>query len=821
MYEIVTAFGKLTDVHRQELKVKRGFTDETISKNRFFSGGQYLLELEKQLVEKFEKDKLVHSGIFVEANDKISLAPQLLEDKVIIPYLNKDGKSYLIRPHKFGLKNIPVEIYQELNLIGSGDKGIIIAEGEFKAAASCQLGIPAIAVPGVGSFSDKHFSRLVKFLNDNQVKETVILFDNETKDDPKLDNYKENPAKRWDSQFYAYYMAKLLAKEGFKAAVAWLPDGWRVNGKVDIDGAVAAGRGRNDFLQLIQSSKSAKQYLDDLPSEAQRIIQRKLAQKYFRSHIRKEFGHYVATRWRGKNEVDEDISNFTVKIAATHDTAEGIIRELVFLDELGDSGQCFALKADDMMSDAFCTFCLSKGNFIWKGKKEDLQILWQENFLNDDGRHIVEPDHVGYIDKEKMWLFGNVAITDDGKEMRPDQNGIFWLEKKGYKPVPLGITSGRQAISEGLPYLAINDTMDIRQIQNNLADTLGKVNAYKCLAWVTAIAFLEESFKHFGCFPFLFVTGKTGSGKSTIADWMCSFFGIESNGITLSQTTPVAIQRSLGYYSSLPVFLDEYRNTADIVYKTHFLRNVYNRQSSGKGIKADFGLRMAKVRGTVIIAGEELPNDAALINRSIIIEVVKANKTQDHYEWFRRERPKFSRFFYDILHAKKSLIPRFDKIIAEAKHVFTMRHYDERTAINYAILCAGYACAFGESEEFARLIVDDIKKVQIENAEASMVSQFLQDITALKFSKRLKENYWEVKGEEIHLYLQGLYNLWAEDSRKRGIEPLKMTSLRGYFKEEPGFIENGVASRIENKWARVSVFKIADISPEMRQLIED
>jgi hypothetical protein len=499
-----------------------------------------------------------------------------------------------------------------------------------------------------------------------------------------------------------------------------------------------------------------------------------------------------------------------------------MIRDLVFVDEGGESGRHASLTAADMGTDAFCTFCLANGNYIWKGKKEDLQILWQENFLNDDGRHIVEPDHVGYIEKEKMWLFGNVAITADGKEMRPDESGIFWTDKRGYKPIPIGVTSGGQAISEGIPYLSTNDSVDIKEIRANLADTIGNIEADKCLAWVTAVAFSSEAFKQFGCFPFLFMNGKTTSGKSTISEWMCSFFGIENNGLILSDTTPVAIMRSLGYYSGLPVFLDEYRNDEKIIQKTQFLRNVYNRQSAGKGIKADFGLRMAKVRGTVIIAGEELPKDVAIINRSIVIPVIRAKKRQDHYEWFCREKGKFSRFFYELLINKKNLVPKFNSMLIEAKQVFTSQKIDERTAINFSIICAGYVCAFGESKEFAKLIVEDIKKVHESNKEAGMVGQFIQDVLAMKYAQKFKNvQYWEVKGDELHIYIQALWNLWQEDSQRRGDKQLSVKSLRDCLREEPGWVSHGSVSRINGELAKVTVFKIKDMSADMSSFIED
>jgi hypothetical protein len=274
IYEFLTSHGKLSDNHKEELKTKRGFCDETIAKLRFFSGGKYLLDLEQEVVNISDKDTLVASGVCIASGKGMTLSPVLMEERIIIPYLNAAGKAYLLRPHKLGLSGVPVEIYCPDWNLGAN---IIMAEGEFKAAASVQLGFPAIAVPGISSFSKDNFKRLVKFLSDAKVRDICIIFDNEIKDDPKFKNYKENPADRYDTQFYAYFMAKQLDSEGFRVQVGTLPDSWRVNGKADIDGVLAQGKTREDLGMVVASSCPAKQYITDLPRDAQLVIRRKMS----------------------------------------------------------------------------------------------------------------------------------------------------------------------------------------------------------------------------------------------------------------------------------------------------------------------------------------------------------------------------------------------------------------------------------------------------------------------------------------------------------------------------------------------------------------
>jgi energy-coupling factor transporter ATP-binding protein EcfA2 len=820
IYEFITSRGILSDKHKEELKAKRGFSDKTIAENRFFSSGEYLLKLESELIAEFGEEECLESGICIFNGKTPTLSPMLLEDRIVIPYLDPEGKANFIRPHKLGLKNVPIEIYRP---IGALDKSIIITEGEFKAAAAMQMGIPAIAIPGIGSFSDVHFPRLVKFLSDAHVRDVCIIFDNECKDNPRFKNYKDNPADRHDTEFYAQYMAKMLEKEGFRMQIGVLPDSWRVDGKADIDGALAQGKVKDDFALVLTSSKTWKQYIEDLPREAQAIIQRKMKRKYFRSHIRIEFGKYVATRHRGKTEWDDIISNFTMKIIATHQTSEGLIREIQFVNEFGETSLCFAIDPKDMGgAEGFTTFCYSHGNFIWRGMKDDLANIWEGLFLEDDGRHIIEPDHIGWVESEHMWLFGNIAIDKDAKELRPDKNHIFWLEKKGIKPIPLGITSGKTQISEGIPYISLAEC-DINEIRKRLSETIGELEAVKCLGWASAIPYLEDIFDVYGCYPFLFITGRTGSGKSTIAEWITCLFGIEDAGKSLSQTTVVAIQRALGYYSSLPVFLDEFRNTSDIAFKTGFLRNVYNRQSSGKGIKSNFGIREAKVRGTLIIAGEETPNDNAILNRSILIEIIKKNRTINHYDWFQRNKVKFSHHILEIIKNKKRDKDLFMRILAEARdYLVKSAGVDDRTAVNHAVLCAGHAVTFGEKDiKFADMIVEEAQRTNTAYVKDNLMSVFINDLQALVHKGEIRGEYWLIENGKIYLYFEGLYNLWAADARKRGIDPFKSSSVRGYFKEEPGFVDMSEKKRIGGFPRNCVVFDYKTCGENFRDLIDE
>ncbi|MCK9324737.1 MAG: DUF3854 domain-containing protein [Bacteroidales bacterium] len=819
IYEFITSNAKLSEHHRTELKQKRGFTDQTIDDNRFISGGKYLLDLEEKIISAHNDVDLLSSGVCLKEAGALHLSPVLLEDRILIPYLDKNSKAYHLRPHKLGFKDVEIQIYHEKTI----GREIILTEGEFKAAAAVQYGFNAIAVPGISSFADRHFPRLLKFLNNNKVREIAIMFDNEVKDDPAFKSYKDDPNKRYDVYYYAYYMAYMLDKEGFECRVAWLPDGWRVNGKIDIDGALACGKTSEELRSIISKSKTPRIFFDELPKQVRQLIKRKLKKRYLKSHVRKEFGKYVATRMRNRAEVDEIISNFTIKIIATHETIEGIIREVIFINEFDETTPSFSLSPESMTgSDSFSTFCLAHGNYIWRGNREDLASIWESEFLDDDGRHIIEPDHIGWIPAEKMWLFGNVAIKANGEELRPDKNHIFWTEKKGLKPIPLGITSGRAMISEGIPYLNLA-AFDTEEVRRRLVDTIGEMEANICLGWVTSVCFLEEVFASYGCFPFMFITGRRGSGKSTIAEWMINFFGVENAGKMASDTTAVAIQRYLAYYSSLPMFIDEYRNTKQITYKNGFFRNAYNRQSAGKGIKSDFGIREAKIRGTLIISGEETPEDNAFLTRCIVVVVSKKHRKENHFNWFTTQRMKFSGHILQILRHKKKLLPEFMEYLHTAKEYYTdVAGVDDRTAINYAIVAAGNRTAFGSNIDFEKLLTHESKRVESEYQQEQAISTFLEDLLVFQSLGRISDTLYDFKDGIIYLYFHGLYTIWSQEYRKtRGIEPFKSSAIRDYLKEEPGYIDGRETVRIKGHLRKCVTFDYSNAPDEIRQLVDN
>ena len=117
-------------------------------------------------------------------------------------------------------------------------------------------------------------------------------------------------------------------------------------------------------------------------------------------------------------------------------------------------------------------------------------------------------------------------------------------------------------------------------------DTIGDYDGLLCIGMMLLYAAAPEVYREHGGHPGLWLCGKKGSGKTTIARWLMKIWGFKDlQGTRIDKgCTPVAMARMLTQYSCVPVWFDEYRrNIPDIQQKESVLRGAFDRSSAAKG----------------------------------------------------------------------------------------------------------------------------------------------------------------------------------------------------------------------------------------------
>jgi hypothetical protein len=259
------------------------------------------------------------------------------------------------------------------------------------------------------------------------------------------------------------------------------------------------------------------------------------------------------------------------------------------------------LPPDAMVSkQVFQKFCYELGDYEFDGTDSDLRDIWHYIFMNQDGKRVIKLNHYGYNSEWNVWFFGNGAYSD-GEYYPVDEDNIVWVKDVGFM-----MMSEMKELSE--PILTSDKTApEGKLILEKMSAIFGNNEARMLLGWAVGSFFMPEILAKWGVYPFMFLYGKQAGGKSTIANWISSFFGFQQKGINFKGSSVVGLTRTTSQMSMIPVWLEEYRSRDDndIAKKNNFLRNVYDKTSVVKGTRRENEIKTYKGEnvGGVPVAG--------------------------------------------------------------------------------------------------------------------------------------------------------------------------------------------------------------------------
>ena len=612
--------------------------------------------------------------------------------KLIIPYLTVDGSQVLyLRAHKMGPPGIEIELYGQ-PMLANRPSCVVLAEGELKALALGQCGIPSLGLPGISSFIGKHFSRLRDLLTRFGVESVVVLFDNEVKDDPTLSSYKSDPMKRWDTDYYACAMAlKLFSTRAVTSAlVARLPDEWRVEGKIDPDGALAQGKRPYDLQKVIENATIPQKHLERLSREGRIVVSYKLQRdKLHRSPLQEKAGVYLWEERRGENKVVSTISNFVLeplhqvrRSERSLDPNLGTLERVYRLqNNLGEEATISLFPQDLTSRQRFEEKIFNVGNFLWEGMPDAFRELKKRLFTLSTPKIAEETESFGRQDDD-TWVFSDGIVM--GENAYPLQGGVVWgTGLRGRIPLQDSVCPAPALIGVQEEPLDLCDAYDV------LKRNLGTPAIGLGLGWALGCAFSDEIFAKLGFYPLLSLISPARSGKTLLGIWLTSMWGIprhSQNPIRLDGTTFTGLERTLAKFSSMPVFVDEFRNSLRES-TIHGLRSTYDRSAGVKGVKSnDNKTRGSRIRGCLLFGGEEYPADPALLSRCVHISLREDARIDSLKEKAEEQVARLRGFVLSILKRRRALIPRVLDYIEGAYSKLQSISLDERLTWCYAVV---------------------------------------------------------------------------------------------------------------------------------------
>lgn len=471
------------------------------------------------------------------------------------------------------------------------------------------------------------------------------------------------------------------------------------------------------------------------------------------------------------------------------------------------------------------------------GNESDLLDMWRYIYRTNTEKTVFLPDHVGRVDLDGGWLFGNAYISSEGEVIKPDDKGVMWLNGNltGIRPVSISEDLELDVYSQGsrnIPKLNL-DMMDeeVRQVEKSLvvnyAKNLGDPgNALLILGWAKLNAFSNRLFQAFGFTPFLFLWGNKGVGKTSLIHWILSIYSMKTKGYdTLPNLrSGVGFERKLAYFASLPVCLDELRAGRDMSEFTGRFRAWYNR--SGRSMAGQGSKRIIQqvIRSNFIFGGQDMFNDDALRERCVVIRLPREGREMvESYQAITRLEATDSLSAIGFKWIKEAQTVDYEEILEGIERITSVLLASgcaQRTARVWACI-AYFSKDLGDSHlpdfDFNKFLINScVQDVQVQT-DNGFINKFFETLEGLFLEEHshLTANHFKVSDGKLYMWFVDIWRVYVQSRRDMSEELFSREAIKNAIKEEKYFLEESVTRMglgVHSTSKRVLVFDINEPS---------
>ena len=349
----------------------------------------------------------------------------------------------------------------------------------------------------------------------------------------------------------------------------------------------------------------------------------------------KRFNHYIekntifALKGRGRNSAAQRISNFAFSLLYKFDNGNGNSIHLAKYTNAntGESGT-LEITTEELTNLQTFKKVFSEKGCIFNGISADLEYIKERLYLMEQTARKI--DILGQDTESDIYIFAN-GILKAGQFYPVNKLGLVQADELLYLPyfAEANKESNKYENSRKFVY---NSNPQINPVK--IFDLLQKAyghNGTICTLYTAAALFRDLIIKKLGFFPYLFVFGEAGTGKTTLINFLLSFFGKDIQGVSVSGgSSTKGIARSFSQRRNGVIYLKEYTNNTDKEFDS-LLKVVYDGQTYTTAQTDNSNETNTRaVNSAIIIDGNELPtNNDAVFSRVILAELRETNFTEE------------------------------------------------------------------------------------------------------------------------------------------------------------------------------------------------
>lgn len=598
-------------------------------------------------------------------------------------------------------------------------------------------------------------------------------------------------------------------------------------------------------LEVVITEDETWTYLLKESGKGSRNVTDELTEKDL-EHIR-EFHHleYNSCYYFSRYERDElgnpkychleKKSNFTLRILY-HITRGKNNKRVVVLKNIRGREVVLDVETAHLTSfNKFKEITEGSGNFLFEGSQLDLMKI--KNKLFEEEKPCIQIDTLGW-NKKGFFTFCNGIFNS--KFTAVDKYGIVQYDECNYY-IPYHPET-EESLSLNEKKFAFKESgVTWAQWAPVYYKCFGEA-AMPVLVFSVATLFSDAIFSFKNNFPMLFLYGEGGSGKSTVVNFIQYLFGSPQPALKLSEkaNTDKAKIRKLAQFANAVACMEEYINDLDLSVKKT-LTGIYDRLGYERGtLESKFGTETVPIQSTIIITGNEYPDDDPLLQRLIILDYNHNVRTDEVVKSFDKlvqlNRQGITEVTGQLLQLRPNIVASFDKEYREQfndfKKAYAGPQVPDRMIENNAVLLAVYKIMqlSGRDWPFPYSALRDylLKTLasQADKRDTGAVLQRFWDIVLGLLNKGDKggiKNGREIKvnGKEVSIRFKEIHLLYLEEHnriyRSRG---LAANTLIQKLKDSPAFIQPKANERFGEKITSTYVFDYDKIGVDLLSIID-
>jgi hypothetical protein len=330
----------------------------------------------------------------------------------------------------------------------------------------------------------------------------------------------------------------------------------------------------------------------------------------------KREGKYFVTEYRKEDKVTKVLSNFIMQILFHLVNGSNNSKRIVKIQRNTGEISIIEVFSSEMKPDTFETI-LKSVRCTFLGSAYQLKIIFAQ--LMDTEIEAVILNVLGWNIEHQVYVFAD-AVFKNNEILKVNNIGIIETDEKRFYLPPFGLANlNNDDFETDKMYSYQEGTIGFEEWSNLFYLSFGTNGAIGILFLILSV-FRDVVFNQVRFFPFLFLFGDFGTGKTSFVERLLSLFGRDIIGTPLNNATSVALSRLASTRINGLFYFKEYTSETDEKAQD-FILTAYDGAGRTTGVKSnDARTKSFPVKSGLIFDGNHLPTQkTAILSRMILL----------------------------------------------------------------------------------------------------------------------------------------------------------------------------------------------------------